>query len=392
MTAYVFKREQYWKYKYKDWTQPALTANGTLGGNSFAVSSSSNYSGWPAWEAFDGVLTGYNGWSASSNSYPQHLIFYNPVQLWVKKLTIINIYDANVAFTAGNVYGSNDGSSWTLITSYTNDNTTSGASWDIVLDRNKTLYKYHKLEITKGNFISSNLPKCTEVLITAQTFEGIVKATKDDYDFRADKAYVLKRKRPKEYRKKVIDTATVGTYTFDVAKDTTARIILVGGGGAGGQVWSGHSEGGAGGSGACVYIKARLTAGTYTITNGAGAGSLSGNGGSSTLSLNGTTLITAGGGYGGQGGNGVPGNGGTYTISDSLEIEKKYIVSNGNTGGRGGNMVSGAGGASLYGGYGTGGASRRTGVSGYIFVELTTDETDYDYKIDNDACYVLRRK
>lgn len=208
----------------------------------------------------------------------------------------------------------------------------------------------------------------------------------------ADKCYVFKRKRPKEYRKKVIDTATAGIYTFDVAKDTTARIILVGGGGAGGQVWEGHSEGGGGGSGACVFCVAKLTAGTYTITNGAAAGSLSGNGGSSTLSLNGSTLITAGGGYGGQGGNGVPGNGGTYTISDSLEIEKEIIVSNGNTGGRGGNMVSGAGGASVYKGYGRGGASRGTGTSGYIWVELTTDETDYDYKIDNDACYVLKRK
>jgi hypothetical protein len=208
----------------------------------------------------------------------------------------------------------------------------------------------------------------------------------------ADKAYVLKRKRPTEYRKTVIDTATAGTYTFDVAQERTAKIILVGGGGAGGAVWEGHSEGGAGGSGACVYIKAKLNAGTYTITNGAAAGSLSGDGGNSTLVKDGVTLITAGGGYGGQGGNGVPGNGGTYTISDNLEIEKKYIVSNGNTGGRGGNMVSGAGGASVYGGYGTGGASRRTGVAGYIFVELTTDESDYDYKIDNDACYVLKRK
>lgn len=201
-------------------------------------------------------------------------------------------------------------------------------------------------------------------------------------------AYVLKRKRPK-YRKTVIDTATAGTYTFDVAKDRTAKIILVGGGGAGGDVWVGHSEGGGGGSGACVYIKAKLTAGTYTITNGAAASSLSGNGGNSTLSIDGVTLITAGGGYGGQGGNGVPGAGGTYSISDNVELEKTIIAGNGNSGGYGGNMVSGAGGDSLYKGYGRGGASRGTGTSGYIWVELTTDETDYDYKIDNDACYVL---
>jgi hypothetical protein len=392
MTAYVFKREQYWKYKYKDWTQPVLTANGTLGGTSFAVSSSSNYSGWPAWEAFDGVLTGNNGWSASSNSYPQHLIFYNAVKLWVKKLTVINNYEGNVAFTAGNVYGSNDGSSWTLITSYTNDNTTSGASWDIVLDGNKTLYKYHKLEVTKGNFISSNLIKCTEVLITAQTFEGIVKGTKDDYDFRADKAYVLKRKRPKEYRKTLINTATAGTYTFNVAKDRTAKIILIGGGGGGGQVWSSHAAGSGGGSGACVYIKAKLTAGTYTITNGAAGPVYSNPGGNSTLVKDGVTLIAANGGAGGGGGGNPPGNGGAYSISDNLEVIEKIIVGNGNRGTQGTLYTGGVGGASLYGGYGRGGNDRANGVAGYIFVELTTDETDYDYKIDNDACYVLRRK
>ena len=233
--------------------------------------------------------------------------------------------------------------------------------------------------------------------VLIKRFTETVPATKDDYDFTADKCYVLKRKRPAEYRKKVIDTATAGTYTFDVAKDRTAKIILVGAGGGGGYVWEGHADGSGGGSGACVYIKAKLTAGTYTITNGAGgaAGNVSVGGragGDSTLSLNGETLITAGGGGGGAGAGGAAGVGGAYTISDSLEIEKEYIVSNGNTGSRGGNMVTGKGGASVYRGYGKGANSRTSGTSGYIFVELTTDETDYDYKIDNDACYVLKRK
>ena len=207
----------------------------------------------------------------------------------------------------------------------------------------------------------------------------------------ADRLYVFKRKRPKEYRKKVIDTATAGTYTFDVTKDTTARIILVGGGGGGGQVWSGHAEGSGGGSGACIYCQAKLKAGTYTITNGAGGG-IHTSGGNSTLSLDGTTLITAGAGSGGQDAGGAVGVGGKYSFADSVEIEKIIFASNGKTGVVGGNMTGGQGGASVYGGYGKGGASRGTGTSGYIWVELTTDETDYDYKIDNDACFVLRRK
>ena len=72
----------------------------------------------------------------------------------------------------------------------------------------------------------------------------------------ADKCYVLKRKRPPEYRKTVIDTATAGTYTFDVAKDnTTARIKLVGGGGGAGQVVSGVAEGSGGGSWAFIFCR-----------------------------------------------------------------------------------------------------------------------------------------
>lgn len=211
----------------------------------------------------------------------------------------------------------------------------------------------------------------------------------------ADRLYVLKRKRPAEYRKTVIDTATAGTYTFEVAKDTTAEIILVGGGGGGGPVWSGVGEGSGGGSGACIYCQAKLKAGIYTITNGAGGAANTGSGGNSTLFFSGTTLLTAGGGsVGTSGGSGKNASGGTYNISSDIEILKTFIVANGNVGTYGGSAV-GKGGASVYGGYGEGGhtdGDSVAGTSGYIFVELTTDETDYDYKIDNDACYVLRRK
>ena len=393
MTAYVFKREQYWKYKYKDWTQPVLTGNGTLGGNSFAVSASSEYSYWPAWDAFDGKLTGDDGWSASSTSLPQYIIFYNPEPLKVSNIGIMNYYEKNGAFTAGNVYGSNDNSSWKLISSFTNDVLDMAATWNINLSNNKNLYKYHKIEFTQSSgFGSTHLPKCQHIFITAHTFDGTIKATKDDYDLRADKAYVLKRKRPTEYRKTVIDTATAGTYTFNVAKDRTAKIILVGGGGGGGAAWSGHAAGSGAGSGACVYIKAKLATGTYTITNGAAGLYASGNGGNSTLVKDGVTLITASGGAGGGGGGNPPGVGGTYSISDGLEVEKEMVAGNGNTGTQGTLYTGGVGGASLYGGYGRGGNDRADGVAGYIFVELTTDETDYDYKIENDACYVLRRK
>ena len=197
-------------------------------------------------------------------------------------------------------------------------------------------------------------------------------------------AYVFKRKATAEQKKTVIDTATAGTYTFNVVKDTTARIILVGGGGGGGQVWSGHAEGSGGGSGACVQCSIKLSAGTYTITNGAGGG-IHTSGGNSTLSLNGAALITAGAGSGGQDAGGAVGVGGKYSFADNVEIEEIIFASNGNNGTVGGNMGGGVGGASVYKGYGKGGDTRTGGNAGYIWVEI--DET-----VNADKCYVIRKK
>ena len=280
------------------------------------------------------------------------------------------------------------------LSTFTNSVTGGGASWNIDLSSNTKYYKYYRIVCTGNSYTNAgavNQCHIAELKITA-TEQITVKGSATDYDFGTSKAYVLKRKRPKEYRKKVIDTATAGTYTFDVAKDTTARIILVGGGGAGGQVWEGHAEGSGGGSGACVYCAVKLTAGTYTIANGAAGVFAGGNAGNSTLSLGDTTLITAGGGTGGRDSGGAVGVGGTYSFADGVEIEKIVFASNGNNGVVGGNMWGGTGGASVYKGYGAGGNSRTGGNAGYIWVELTTDESDYDYKIDNDACYVLKRK
>lgn len=378
MTAYVFKRvKDYYKYEYQDWTQPVLTANGTLGGNSFAVSS--NLSDF--YKAFDNNNDSYiNGFNENC-----WFTFYNPNPL---KVSAIEMLSTGAAYMprAGTLEYSDNNATWVKVFDW---NSNSANPYTMTVDAG--YHKYWKvIVVTKGSSIGNS--DITSVKITAQE-QITVPATKDDYDFRSDKAYVLKRKRPTEYRKTLIDTATAGTYTFNVAKERTAKIILIGGGGSGGQVWSSHAAGSGGGSGACVYIKAKLTAGTYTITNGAGASPYSNSGGNSTLVKDGVTLITASGGAGGGGGGNPAGVGGTYSISNNLEIEKEMVVGNGNTGTQGTLYVVGQGGLSVYGGYGAGGnGNGGSGAAGYIFVELTTDETDYDYKIDNDACYVLRRK
>lgn len=175
-------------YKYEDWTQPSLTANGTLGGDSFAVAASVEHNGtwgdWRAYHAFNGDLSD-NGWSGSTNTLPQHVIFYNPKKLLVSNIRILNHEGKDGGYTAGNIYGSNDGSDWTLIAPFTNDVITKGLAWDIALPSNRTLYKYHKIEITATQgFSSTNQVKCKEIYITAKTSS---KSTKADYDYYTDR-------------------------------------------------------------------------------------------------------------------------------------------------------------------------------------------------------------
>ena len=208
--------------------------------------------------------------------------------------------------------------------------------------------------------------------------------------------YVFKRKTPRKYIRKVIDTATAGAYTFDVAQDTTARIILVGGGGGGGANNESVGYGGGGGSGACVQCSIKLSAGTYTITNGAGGagkglntGATGGDGGNSTISLNGNVIVSAAGGKGGKPNGGAGGAGGEYSFAEGVEIIETSLVSNGNNGDGGGRGNIGYGASSVYGGYGSGGSTdvtpTRSGTSGYIFVEID----DIKHTIN---CYMLRRK
>ena len=215
----------------------------------------------------------------------------------------------------------------------------------------------------------------------------------------ADKAYVFKQKGNVEYWNNELEYATAGTYTFELTEDTNVKVVLVGGGGGGGLVWSSHAAGSGGGSGACVKAIVKLSAGTYTVTNGAkdpaGTG---GKAGDSTLSLGDTVLITAGGGYGGGDAGGAVGVGGTFSIADSIEVVKILYTSNGNNGGQGSLVVTGAAGQSVgriqnYPNAGAGGNGQaQAGTDGYVLIDVTADETDYDYLVDYNKAYVLKRK
>lgn len=172
---------------------------------------------------------------------------------------------------------------------------------------------------------------------------------------------------------------SVGTHTFTHTSSVTIDYLVVGGGGSGGA-----GVGGGGGGGGVITGTSALSAGSYTITVGAGgarayANSAGNNGGSSSIG----SLVSAGGGGGGGGwnsksgksggGSGV-GRGGGGGFADHIAAAEGGSARYGGGGGRGDASASGKNGAfgisssitgttTYYGGGGGGGANF-AGVAG----------------------------
>ena len=146
------------------WTQPILTANGTIGGNSFAVSASSEYSAsYQAYKAFDGSTS--TEWVTLGNSSPAYIEFYNPKALNVTLLTLTTRSESTETFTAGTIYGSNDNSTWDILKTYTNSATSASSTWTIDLSDNTAYYKYYKIE---GTTFSGTNNGFSNIVITAR--------------------------------------------------------------------------------------------------------------------------------------------------------------------------------------------------------------------------------
>ena len=158
--------------------QPALSANGTLGGDSFAVNVSSQYSSsYQAYMAFDNSSsTQWLTVAPASISFPVNLTVYNPVALNCTSIDITNRLTYSSYFTAGNVYGSNDNSTWTLIQTFTNSVSAPNTKWTIDLSNNTEYYKYYKIEFTSGVVDSGTTTASyglTQVDLTA-TYQGTI--------------------------------------------------------------------------------------------------------------------------------------------------------------------------------------------------------------------------
>ena len=142
-----------------DFVRPNLTANGTMGGNAFAVSASSANSSYPAYQAVDSSTS--TQWRpTSTGSY--YYYFYNPKALNVSKV-ILTFSGTNYRAGSVTIAGSNDNSTWETITS-SYSGTTTGT---LTTTNNKKYYKYHRLYLTTY----SSTMRVTNIAITA-TYKG----------------------------------------------------------------------------------------------------------------------------------------------------------------------------------------------------------------------------
>ena len=172
---------EYYKYQYNDWTQPTLTANGTMGGDSFAVSALSTLdTPRQPWRAFDGSnsnpeqdcwhsTAGTTGWFA----------WYNPNPIAIEKFTVANRND-NSGIKDFTLQYSDNNKDWFDLQSYTNSS--GGYTVTEFTVNTQSYHKYWRLNISSGY---SNYLVIGEI-----TINGIERTstngTADNYDYYED--------------------------------------------------------------------------------------------------------------------------------------------------------------------------------------------------------------
>ena len=135
----------------QSFTQPVLTASGTMGGDSFAVSAQylGAYYPWYPFASNANTDQAYT-WAKSGNS--GDYIMYNPDPIKIISFEITNRNEgAPRSINGGTVYGSNDGVTYTELTTFTNSTLGQNQTWTLEVNSSDA-YKYYKLSVTSNDY------------------------------------------------------------------------------------------------------------------------------------------------------------------------------------------------------------------------------------------------
>lgn len=166
-SIYAGTNEIYSGQQELPWTQPKLSANGTIGGNAFACEASTTQSTGYAWKAFDGKTSVDNYWLSQENKIPAWIKWYNPNPLKTTKI----IFNHGVSGIGGiiNEYiiqASVDNSNWIDIKSGKTGNTSVNKNTTVNIS-NDNFYQYWRLYIKSILQTGSKIVGVHEITITA---------------------------------------------------------------------------------------------------------------------------------------------------------------------------------------------------------------------------------
>lgn len=171
------------EFVYKPWTQPVLSANGTMGGDSFAVSATSSYSTRQPYMAFDGNRA--TKWGIDNSSATESLIFYNPVPLKVKKITqtISSDYPSE-DYGIYSLYGSYSGQDGTWLLIADAQSVVANTEVEYIVS-NPRAFSYYKIEISGSHHNYSGIG---DLIIDAEELLFPYKHTSNGFNI-VDSAY-----------------------------------------------------------------------------------------------------------------------------------------------------------------------------------------------------------
>lgn len=171
----------YYKCTTTSWTQPTLSADGTVGGTSYACRCKAYFTDHLAYKAFDSDKTS-TIWASTSTAVDNWIEFYSPVELIVSKVSVTNRKE-DIPGTFGTVtlQGSLNGTDYYDLARYTNTNSSVSATWSFNTSVQRPA-KYLRL-YANSQYGSNGDIVVANISFTAQQVTATVESTADDYTY-----------------------------------------------------------------------------------------------------------------------------------------------------------------------------------------------------------------